>query len=45
MSRHRPEKVRAWRATLNAWKQSGQTVNAFQRHRGVVELRSRHREP
>jgi hypothetical protein len=29
MSRHRPEKVRSWRATLNAWKQSGQTVNAF----------------
>jgi hypothetical protein len=33
MSRHRPEKVRAWRATLNAWRRSGQTVNAFCRAR------------
>lgn len=36
MSRHRPEKVRAWRATLNAWKRSGQTVNAFCRDRQLT---------
>ena len=29
MSEHRPEKVRCWRGTIDAWKQSGQTVNAF----------------
>jgi hypothetical protein len=29
MSAHRPEKVRFWRGTIDAWKQSGQTVNAF----------------
>ena len=41
MSRHRPEKVRAWRATLDAWERSGQTVNAFCRARSAhpVELR------
>ena len=36
MSRHRPEKIRAWRATINAWKQSGQTVNAFCRARQIT---------
>lgn len=36
MTRHRPEKVRAWRATLNAWKQSGETVNAFCRARQLT---------
>lgn len=36
MSRHRPEKVRAWRATIDAWKQSGQTVNAFCRARHLT---------
>jgi hypothetical protein len=29
MSRHRPEKARAWRATIEAWKRSGQSANAF----------------
>ncbi len=29
MSKHRPEKVRAWRVTIDAWKRSEQTVNAF----------------
>ncbi len=29
MSQHRPEKVQVWRATIDAWKRSGQTVNAF----------------
>ncbi len=29
MSAHRPEKVRAWQDVIEAWKRSGQTVNAF----------------
>jgi hypothetical protein len=29
MSAQRPEKLRAWQAVVDAWKQSGQTVNAF----------------
>jgi hypothetical protein len=36
MSRHRPEKARAWRATIDAWKRSGQTVNAFCRARRLT---------
>ena len=36
MSQHRPEKVQVWRATLDAWKQSGQTVNAFCRARRLT---------
>ena len=36
MSRHRPEKVRAWRALVDAWKQSGQTVNGFCRARQIT---------
>lgn len=36
MSRHRPEKVRAWRALVDAWKRSGQTVNAFCRARQIT---------
>lgn len=36
MSVHRPEKVRAWRALVEAWKQSGQTVNAFCRARQIT---------
>lgn len=36
MSRHRPEKVRAWRTTIDAWKRSGQTVNAFCRARQIT---------
>jgi hypothetical protein len=36
MPKHRPEKVRAWRATIDAWKRSGQTVNAFCRARQLT---------
>ena len=36
MSRHRPDKVRAWRALIEAWKRSGQTVNAFCRARQIT---------
>ena len=36
MSRHRPEKVRAWRSLVDAWKRSGQTVNAFCRARRIT---------
>ena len=36
MSAHRPEKVRAWRATIDAWKRSGQTVNTFCRSRRLT---------
>ena len=36
MSTHRPEKVRAWRAVVEAWKRSGQTVNAFCRARQIT---------
>jgi hypothetical protein len=36
MSVHRPEKVRAWRALVDAWKRSGQTVNAFCRARQLT---------
>ena len=36
MSQHRPEKVQVWRATIDAWKRSGQTVNAFCRVRSLT---------
>ncbi len=36
MSTHRPQKVRAWRALVDAWKRSGQTVNAFCRARQLT---------
>jgi hypothetical protein len=36
MSAHRPEKVRAWRVLVEAWKRSGQTVNAFCRARQIT---------
>jgi hypothetical protein len=36
MSTHRPEKVRAWRALVEAWKRSGQTVSAFCRARQIT---------
>ncbi|MBY0459845.1 MAG: hypothetical protein K2V38_21210 [Gemmataceae bacterium] len=36
MSKHRSEKVRAWRALVDAWKQSGQTINAFCRARQLT---------
>ncbi len=29
MSGHNPERVRTWRATIDAWKRSGQSVNVF----------------
>lgn len=31
-----PKKVRAWRVTINAWKRSGETVNAFCRARQIT---------
>jgi hypothetical protein len=36
MSARRPEKLQAWRATIDAWKRSGQTVNAFCRARQIT---------
>jgi len=36
MSVHNPEKVRAWRATIDAWKRSGLTINAFCRDRKLT---------
>ncbi|QJX01068.1 IS66 family insertion sequence element accessory protein TnpA [Frigoriglobus tundricola] len=36
MSAHRPEKVQAWRALVDAWKRTGQTVNAFCRARQIT---------
>ena len=29
MSRHNPKRVRIWRELIDAWKHSGQSVNAF----------------
>ena len=36
MSRHRPEKVRFWRGTIDAWERSGLSVNAFCRDRQLT---------
>ena len=36
MSRHNPERVRAWRELIDAWKRSGQTINAFCRDRRLT---------
>jgi hypothetical protein len=36
MSRHHPEKARAWRTAIDDWKRSGQTVNAFCRARRLT---------
>jgi hypothetical protein len=36
MRRRSPERVRVWRDLLDAWKQSGQTVNAFCRDRKLT---------
>ena len=36
MPQHRPEKVQVWRAATDAWKRSGQTVNAFCRARRLT---------
>jgi hypothetical protein len=36
MRRRSPERVRLWRDVLDAWKRSGQTVNAFCRDRKLT---------
>lgn len=36
MSRHNPKRVRVWRELIDAWKQSGQSVNAFCRDRALT---------
>ena len=36
MSRHNPERVKTWRELIEAWKQSGQTINAFCRNRKLT---------
>ena len=40
MSAHRPEKVRAWRVLVEAWKRSGLTVDAFCRARHITRSNS-----
>ena len=36
MRRRSPERVRLWRDVIDAWKRSGQTVNAFCRDRKLT---------
>jgi hypothetical protein len=36
MRRRSPERVRIWRDVIDAWKRSGQTVNAFCRDRKLT---------
>src|SRR4051812_10172558 len=36
MARHHPKRVRIWRALIDAWTQSGQSVNAFCRDRKLT---------
>jgi hypothetical protein len=36
MPRHNPERVRTWRELIDAWKRSGQSVNAFCRGRKLT---------
>ena len=36
MSRHNTERVRSWRELIEAWNQSGQTINAFCRGRKLT---------
>ena len=36
MRRRSPERVRLWRDVLDAWKRSGQTINAFCRARKLT---------
>lgn len=36
MSRHNPERVKTCREVIEAWKQSGQTINAFCRDRKLT---------
>jgi hypothetical protein len=36
MSGHNPERVRIWRTLIDAWRQSGQTINTFCRDRKLT---------
>ena len=36
MSQHNPKRVRIWRELIDAWKRSGQTINAFCRDRKLT---------
>jgi len=45
MSEHNPKKVRAWRATIDAWTKSGQTINAFCRDRKLTRRRRQSVQP
>ena len=36
MPRRNPERVRVWHELIDAWKQSGQTINAFCRERKLT---------
>jgi len=36
MSRHNPERVRAWQELIDAWKRSGLSINAFCRDRKLT---------
>ncbi len=36
MSRHNPERARIWRELIDAWKRSGQSINAFCRDRKLT---------
>ena len=36
MSRRKPERVRVWRQLIDAWKQSGLSINAFCRDRKLT---------
>src|SRR5262245_33847106 len=36
MRRRSPERVRLWRGVIDAWKRSGQTINAFCRDRKLT---------
>jgi hypothetical protein len=36
MAKRNPKKLLAWRSTVNAWKRSGQTINAFCRDRKLT---------
>ena len=36
MRRRNPERVRVWREVIDAWKRSGQTINAFCRERKLT---------
>ena len=36
MRQRNPERVRVWRELIDAWKQSGQTINAFCRERKLT---------